>query len=878
MSFNDLIDREYKNIIKKANKLSLSMDITEKDIEFMDEFGFTKEELKELKKLLKDNFYHYKETVHDYNNGDWTYDEREDEYHKNKRYEIGKKIRLICNKHIILSKINEISPEDISEKLLDTLQEIGYDGNSGSTVLKMCYNLRNNNSELSKHIERNKSTTSDIRHSYNKNQPYLEQLTARDQNYQRCINDQNKQMQSIRFGADHVTENIDTLKKDISISTFERFRRFFTGKNDDKYKKIESDFKSINSFMHTIKDNCRQAINNSQRVMNERYEINQVYSEHLENEEGSLYDRIKSPLESDANLLNMLKIYASLKDKNQLNMMYDTIVASTDQISSDDVVKYNDNFAKFIVVPAFKEIEKQVKDGTYILRQNDGYKPSYSLNEFKQVFSERSVEDIVEKGKLIEKLNPEVFSQINNLYHSDSAKNVDRLALYYKFLKSNNINLTDADFIDWSDYRVLLEESITPGIMGFHHNGERLTDENMMKLYLNAGTDSYELAQTFLEKCKKIGINPQFKVVVGNERYEIDRDDKVCIYAENIEQAKKYISVLEDIKKNRPDFDFKKPIFTAGTIDNWIGVGSDREIGTSYNNDISNILTNVFNNYFNRMGSNEIMQTVHNNPQLLQSLRKEIERQASQKGLSSDKICIPNKYERLFSDAKIPEYNDLVNKQRAKFLKSFEKIRNKPSNYNTIDVQTLQKLKEQGYDGKSGPEILQYSYKLFSKNEELKEEGKLSDHSLRRLKEKNDNQNNKIYALETRAQFLQNCIRNGVKKLNAMSETLNSTVQTQIDDVKSTVSFLYRGLKDRVKGIFNTRTKMLPGRSIENMDSELDTLNFNVNSIMKSCEAAIGYNNENTPLNVEDLIAEREKATARNNRERNENMFQISYE
>ena len=71
-----------------------------------------------------------------------------------------------------------------------------------------------------------------------------------------------------------------------------------------------------------------------------------------------------------------------------------------------------------------------------------------------------------------------------------------------------------------------------------------------MKLYINAGADTYEFAELFSNTCKQqIGIDPKTKVAIGNMLSEINRGDKLCIYTEIIEKSKQYIEILEKIKK-----------------------------------------------------------------------------------------------------------------------------------------------------------------------------------------------------------------------------------------------------------------------------------------------------------------------------------------
>lgn len=53
-----------------------------------------------------------------------------------------------------------------------------------------------------------------------------------------------------------------------------------------------------------------------------------------------------------------------------------------------------------------------------------------------------------------------------------------------------------------------------------------------MKFYLNAGIDTYKVAQLFQQKCEQAKLNYYFKVVNAVKDYEFRRTDKMCIYTE----------------------------------------------------------------------------------------------------------------------------------------------------------------------------------------------------------------------------------------------------------------------------------------------------------------------------------------------------------
>lgn len=357
----------------------------------------------------------------------------------------------------------------------------------------------------------------------------------------------------------------------------------------------------------------------------------------------------------------------------------------------------------------------------------------------------------------------------------------------------------------------------------------------------------------FSNDCKQqIGIDPKLKVAIGNTS-EIYRSDKLCIYAESMEQFKQYIEVLEKIKDERPDFAFKKPILTTGTIDNWIGIGSDIGDNTSYNKDICDILVNSCNKYFSNMSRAEIIKQLTSNPELLGKVRNEINEKCYQSGRSPEKICIREEDVQSLKKAEFTHKKLKDSEQIITETKSIEEITKDEISPNELSEDLMQQLRESGYDGKSGHPLLQSYYQLFCRNQDEGQERTIYDSKVDTLENKLDRQNDEIYALKLRSKMFENTIRQQTDKIENMRGVMR-TVTRQINNLQETVK--PRGTLEKIKGIFAKKQNLLP--AYEPMEI-YEPLESNVNRIYKECSSAEDFVKQNTPQSVEEIVIEKEK-------------------
>lgn len=92
------------------------------------------------------------------------------------------------------------------------------------------------------------------------------------------------------------------------------------------------------------------------------------------------------------------------------------------------------------------------------------------------------------------------------------------------------------------------------------------------RLYINIEqTELHEMSNLFLKKCEQARLPYYFKISESEVR-----DDSLVIYSDT-KNLPKYLEILEQIGKERPDLISKcgKPTILSGTINGWIGYGSE---------------------------------------------------------------------------------------------------------------------------------------------------------------------------------------------------------------------------------------------------------------------------------------------------------------
>lgn len=295
----------------------------------------------------------------------------------------------------------------------------------------------------------------------------------------------------------------------------------------------------------------------------------------------SFYDEIVSPFEDNETIKELIKIFA----KRQDNMYHDIIYNSYDEKINDK--EYMEKFDENIYWPLMEhdyqsynptkeEEETYKKFKTY--RQLYEYDLYHGNKEAKNKASEYLTHKLQKELEKAGRDEKELRQMVGNADEIIGAINIEN-----KIYRTHDFK---------RDY-----------LKGFHfdskvHDRTEKKEESDIKFYINAGADSYKVAKLFLDKCRESNIDSYYFKVVNPMENEQKMTDKLCIYS-TIDHAKTFLEYIQQIHAENPDIEFNKPPLTAGLIDNFIGVGTDKlEKGESYNQTIANVVTDSFESFF----------------------------------------------------------------------------------------------------------------------------------------------------------------------------------------------------------------------------------------------------------------------------------------
>lgn len=268
MSFMDEINEKVKLLRKELDQANT----VEKKKAFAQKYGFTMQDVTYLTNLNDLAFSFYSSRYHDYNNGDMgNFYDQEDEVNERMENNITHKMNIFFKRHIIFSQLDTITPENINSDLLDTLQEIGYDGKNGSQLLKMCFNFKCNIDKLPDRIKYKKQEFNRLQDYYEKNSYQLSGLRARDGAYQNCIEKSEKYVTNINHHINRTSEYVSNLNDKFKKNTFlNKLNRFF-GIQDNKYDEMDIILRNMDFATNDACEICRNAISDIQATLNAEY-------------------------------------------------------------------------------------------------------------------------------------------------------------------------------------------------------------------------------------------------------------------------------------------------------------------------------------------------------------------------------------------------------------------------------------------------------------------------------------------------------------------------------------------------------------------------------------------------------------------------------
>ena len=416
-----------------------------------------------------------------------------------------------------------------------------------------------------------------------------------------------------------------------------------------------------------------------------------------------LYDEIKSPLDDEETLRSIIDIYVNHRvdgGSRPVESGYDFYKGVTKYGNES---QYNQNesimqFEKYIKIPNLDRLYEKIKDLDFV-RNLDEF-VAQKINEIQSMNI-----SAIEKESQIEKLKKKTlyplsrfrpilgkFGSYHEFYDFFNEKNLwQARSIYQKielFPSLKDEYLQELKGLGLTDKQIELSKMMSKfmdlmnnrfsggeGSMGFHVYPQNLqiTDTGIdrenadIKFYLNAGIDTYRVAQLFQRKCEQSKLNYYFKVVNAERIEEYKRSDKLCIYTE-FKDAEKFLEIVREIKKENPDINFKNPPILTGKIDNFIGIGMDHidKNKGSYNGKMSNVCYEAISDIFKNTPRASIPALIDKHPEILYKLREIIKQQAKEMGLDPEKICVkPEVKQKL----EIPEHD--VKDFMLKFAESY---------------------------------------------------------------------------------------------------------------------------------------------------------------------------------------------------------------
>lgn len=354
----------------------------------------------------------------------------------------------------------------------------------------------------------------------------------------------------------------------------------------------------------------------------------------------SIIDEIKIPFQTDDDLIELINFYIKIKDRN-FNMLYSEFIGAEDTTNSYE--KYEDLFKKYISAFYYNKLWNYLKGLN--LKRHDYYVKCFieKVNDIDQIekIKENCFYPLSEYFEILRMFDSyedfyickcKCAEVINNPKRMNSASKSQQEAVR-KIIHFSTLIRDKFRFDGASGFHV------TSNTFDFTLKPKKREDE--MKLYLNAGIDTFLVARLFYEKCVDKGYDYYFKVTDADDRTEINRNDRMCIYSE-LDDLEKYLEIVREIISENPQIKFRRGSILLGYIDDVIGIGTD-SVGAnrnSYNSIMSEVCFEALEELFKNIPTSNVMNTVNDNPEILNVLRLKIKEKASKMGLNYDLLCL----------------------------------------------------------------------------------------------------------------------------------------------------------------------------------------------------------------------------------------------
>lgn len=345
----------------------------------------------------------------------------------------------------------------------------------------------------------------------------------------------------------------------------------------------------------------------------------------------NIYSNIQNPIDTDEGLIRIIKAYLNTTNTN--SSFYGRAVSygekttkfnenefynfkrKIDSLELNRIRKLDKSKAKFhsiihnnILVKSLLNLFPNIRD---CIKSIQVY-PSYTQYGLVQKYTNKQ---LLDKYKILSKCDTD--------FLSDEEKDI--------------LNLFD-------DY--ILNRHSFNNLAGYHVYGDDLEEyakydgERKFKIYINLNYNQlYKFADKYMEICRNTGIPYTFKVL-SPLHDRPNRAEKICIYCDQ-ENFYKTIDIIKAIKSANPELKPGTPPIMAGTLDGWIGIGSDPK-NTSYNSMRAECIETALDNYFEGISNKEGLKMIKNNPKVINDIRNAIYDEAKKRGIANEKFCFTN--------------------------------------------------------------------------------------------------------------------------------------------------------------------------------------------------------------------------------------------
>lgn len=419
----------------------------------------------------------------------------------------------------------------------------------------------------------------------------------------------------------------------------------------------------------------------------------------------SLYESINNSLLDTEVVRKIICFYTEIDatdEKKQKSELYSKIVTQED--TSFDSEKYKEDFNDLLNF-AYSKLYNNLK-----LRCENKYDTfSFNIDVLKKIFEECDTYD-----KFQSKVSSVKDSELKNdlrqmkflLSGRKEAGTIEE-ALSYKSAKQT---ISEEEIKELAPY-IVLDDMIRSKfqnrkdyVMGFHINSDKTyevdetNEPDEIKFYVNAGDNTCKVATLFAEKCEQRNLKYYFKVADPN-RGEEDRSDKMCIYSA-LKNASTFYSILQEIKQENPDIIFKDAPILTGKIVDGIGIASDfkqeGKINGTYNNVVSYICIDALNKVFKGIDKKEIKNLIEQQPEFVESVKKELQSRMVNLGRAKDKLSIKKSDRSILKKSKMAGERDNSNESTPSLI-SMQNVKNsiKKSKISISEINiTIRKIRD----------------------------------------------------------------------------------------------------------------------------------------------------------------------------------------